>query len=184
MRAVSPALAVLAAALLAGGAAPTPARADDASVFKILLDCTDDEVLEGHYTQAQLREALANMADDQAQYLNCEEVIARAAYAQAGGAKPRRGRSAPAPTGEFGGFGAKPQRGTDPAAAASPRERAMVDRASGRPAPLRLSGGAVVAPDVRAGFAPARVPGPLRLVLLAIALGAAGALLRRSRRSA
>ncbi len=41
-----------------------------ASDDKVIKDCTDDEVLEGHYTQKELANALAKLGADRAEYTN------------------------------------------------------------------------------------------------------------------
>src|SRR3954452_11872988 len=77
---------VPAATALAGGGAA------------VIRDCTDDGVLQGHYTQRQLREALSSLPSDVDEYTNCRDVIRGAAFGGAGGGGKGGGGS------EFGGF--------------------------------------------------------------------------------
>src|SRR3954468_16383394 len=88
---------------------------------KVIRDCTDDGVLQGRYTQKQLRDALASIPTDVDEYTNCRDVIRRAAFAGGGGGKG--GSSGGGSGGEFGGF--KPSKG-DPLKTATPQERAAV----------------------------------------------------------
>jgi hypothetical protein len=64
-------LAVLATLLLV----PT-ARA--ASTTQILRDCTDDSVLEGHYSLSDLRKAKSALSGDISEYSDCGDVLSRA----------------------------------------------------------------------------------------------------------
>lgn len=137
MRRVVPLIAALAALAL-----PAMAHAGAAQVIK---DCTDDEVLQGHYTQQELRNALAGLDADADEYTNCRAVIRQAqlALASSGGGRsggdqgggtttpPGGGGSgdggngsvdgAPATGGVFGGFPA-----SDGPAAATPAEQAAI----------------------------------------------------------
>src|SRR3954470_6260200 len=101
-----------------------PAATALASGAKVIRDCTDDGVLQGHYTQKQLRDALASIPTDVDEYTNCRDVIRRAAFAGGGGGKGGGGGDA---GGEFGAF----QGGTgDPLHTATPQERAAVSKAA------------------------------------------------------
>src|SRR3954454_7147762 len=60
-----------------------PAAAAHASAAQVIRDCTDDGVLSGHYSQKELRSALANLPSDVDEYTNCRDVI-RAAQLSAG----------------------------------------------------------------------------------------------------
>jgi hypothetical protein len=63
----------LAAALLLA-----PAAFADSTTTKIIRDCADDGVLEGHYTPAQLRKARDNLPTDVNEYSDCGDVLSRA----------------------------------------------------------------------------------------------------------
>jgi hypothetical protein len=139
MRRVVPLIAVLAA--LASAPAAHASGAD------VINDCTDDEVLQGHYTQRELSAALAKLDADIDEYTNCRAVIRNAQLAAAtsssggdGGASgggttgtggdtgsqndsggdAGGGDSTGSTAGVFGGF---PSTG---AAAATPAERAAI----------------------------------------------------------
>lgn len=55
------------------------------------LDCSTHAKLTRHYTAAQLRDALATMPTDEAEYTDCHDVIQRQLLAQIGGAGPTDG---------------------------------------------------------------------------------------------
>jgi hypothetical protein len=63
----------LAAALLLA-----PAAFADSTTTKIIRDCADDGVLEGHYTPAELRKARDNLPTDVNEYSDCGDVLSRA----------------------------------------------------------------------------------------------------------
>jgi hypothetical protein len=71
-------LCVLAALLFA-----MPARA--ATTTQILRDCTDDGVLEGQYTTAELRKARKHLPTDVAEYSDCADLLTRAIDASTAG---------------------------------------------------------------------------------------------------
>ena len=53
---------------------------------KIISDCADDGVLEGHYSPSQLRDAAQHLPSDVAEYTDCASLLQRAeAAAPAGG---------------------------------------------------------------------------------------------------
>src|SRR3954463_6834035 len=93
----------------------------------VVRDCTDDGVLQGHYTQKQLRDALSSIPSDVDAQPNCRDVLRRGrpaararrhrrappgrpARAAAGGGKGGAGAAGGSAGGEFGGFKA-PQAG-------------------------------------------------------------------------
>jgi hypothetical protein len=78
---------------------------------RVIKDCTDDEVLQGTYTQKELRNALAKLGADSAEYTNCAQVIHNAQLAAASGAKPGGG-GAGGSGGSSGQSGAIPGGGT------------------------------------------------------------------------
>ncbi len=167
---------ILALALL------VPATAAQASPTAVIRDCTDDEVLQGTYTQAELRRALAQLDADADEYTNCRDVIRAAQLAGAGGggggapsggggttttpgtttgpgATPNAAPRTSSAPGPFGGFSGIP---ADPAASATPAERQALDEA-------RLDPTAAKATALPANALPA----PLAI---ALALGAVGVL--------
>src|SRR4051794_462726 len=158
-----------------------PAATALASGAKVIRDCTDDGVLQGHYTQKQLRDALASIPTDVDEYTNCRDVIRRAAFA--GGGSGKGGSSGGGSGGEFGGV--KPSKG-DPLKTAPPPERAAVDKATkegGKPPRLQGAqgkplGGALIKPSQvarRTGPGTTDVPTPLLIVAVMLALAALAA---------
>jgi hypothetical protein len=88
----------LAAALLLA-----PAAFADSTTTKIIRDCADDGVLEGHYTPAELRKARDNLPTDVNEYSDCSDVLSRALAADASSASHPSGGggsspASPAPT--------------------------------------------------------------------------------------
>src|SRR4051794_41388777 len=83
-----------------------PAATALASGGKVVRDCTDDGVLQGHYSQKDLRDALSSIPSDVDEYTNCRDIIRRAAFGGAGGGSGGKGGTGGgSPGGEFGGFG-------------------------------------------------------------------------------
>jgi hypothetical protein len=121
-------LLIAALAVFACLALASPALAGGGE--KVIRDCTDDGVLQGHYTQAELSDALANLPTDVDEYTDCRNVIRHAQLGGAGGG----GGSGGAGGGGGGGTsgGAPPPPGTDPLASATPEERAAVERVVSR----------------------------------------------------
>src|SRR6476620_6506772 len=73
-----------------------------ASGQAVIKDCTDDGVIEGHYSQQDYKNALANLPTDVDEYTDCRDVIKRAQTGGTGGG----GTSGPgAPGGTGGGPG-------------------------------------------------------------------------------
>jgi hypothetical protein len=118
-----------------------------ASAADVINDCTDDEVLQGQYTQRELRAALAGLDADIDEYTNCRDVIRAAQLAAAGASSAGGDSSAGGGTtgggttsgggdagdgaeektsGAFGGFPTLPG---DGATAATPAERAAIAEA-------------------------------------------------------
>ena len=145
---------------------PTSAWASGNAVIK---DCTDDGVIQGHYTQQDYKQALANLPTDVDEYTNCRDVIKRAQLAASGGG----GGGTP------GGGSAVAPPGTDPLAGASASERAAVDaaRKHGGANPI-LIGGKLVQPG-KLGFgglgSPTTLPASLIALLVALGIAAAAA---------
>jgi hypothetical protein len=181
---------VLLIAALAALASATSAHASGADVIR---DCTDDEVLQGQYTQKELRAALANLDADADEYTNCRDVIRQAQLALASGASSSGGgtssggggttgggttttpggggtegggASTGRTSGAFGGFADVP---TDPSAAATPVERAAIEQAREEVAdddPVEAAGVSLPAPLIGA----LAVGGLALLVFLALDL--------------
>ncbi len=87
----------LAAALLLA-----PAAFADSTTTKIIRDCADDGILEGHYTPAALRKARDNLPTDVNEYSDCGDVLSRALSADVssagGGSGGGSSSAAPAAT--------------------------------------------------------------------------------------
>jgi hypothetical protein len=162
-----------------------PAATALASGSKVIRDCTDDGVLEGHYSQRDLRDALASIPSDVDEYTNCRDVIRRAAFGGAGGGKGGGGGGGGGNAGgEFGGF--RGSSGADPLQSASPNERAAVTQAAkdgGQAVQLtdehgKPLGGALIRPSQvarRTGPGATDVPTPLLIAALLLSLGALAA---------
>jgi len=167
-------IATLAALLLLALCGP----AAHASGRDVIRDCTDDEVLSKTYTQAEYRQALAQLASDADQYGNCRSVIKRAQLAALRQARPKRDTSVNrggTPGGgsasdKRGGFGNAPA--GEQLKSATDEERRAVDAgrsSAGKPVNLR---GVAVAPGLgNNGDIP-----PALLVLLVLVLAGALAL--------
>jgi hypothetical protein len=147
---------------------PAAASASGEAVIK---DCTDDGVIEGHYSQQDYKSALANLPTDVDEYTNCRDVIKRAQLGATGG-----GSSGPGAPGAPGGG---TPTGGDPLATATPAEKAALAaaQANGGSKPL-LIGGKLVQPG-KLGFgglgSPTTLPASLIAVLVALGIAAAAA---------
>ncbi len=73
----------------------------DSNVNKLLRDACNDEHVDGHYTQAQYKEALDQLATDSDEYTDCRNVLERARLAALCAYKPSHNNSA----GNSGGGG-------------------------------------------------------------------------------
>jgi hypothetical protein len=150
-----------------------------ASGHAVIKDCTDDGVIQGHYSQQDYKNALNNLPTDVDEYTDCRDVIKRA---QTGGTGGSGGPGAPG-----GGAGGGTPAGGDPLANATASERAAVAaaQAGGAAKPVSI-GGKLVQPG-KLGFgglgSPTSLPGSLIAVLVAlgIAATAAGATYVRNR---
>jgi hypothetical protein len=147
----------------------TGAAVAHASATSVILDCTDDGVLQGSYSQKELRGALANLPSDVDEYTNCREII-RAAQLAGGtgtgggstgsgtgtgtGTTDKTGGSSPGAFGGFSGFA------TDPTKGATKQERQQLAEAQSAPIDPAAT---TVASSV--------LPTPL---VIALALGALG----------
>ena len=162
-------------------------EATAATPFQVIKDCNQDGVLNGQYSNGELREALDNLPTDIDEYSDCRDVI-RAAITSGstrGGDPDSRGGGGPGggdPRGGGGGAGAEPavltpeehaarqQDQQDLAAITSPENRD--DR------PAVEVGGQSVKPGSDGLFdlasASNSVPFPLLLALIALGLLALG----------
>jgi hypothetical protein len=160
-----------------------PAATALASGGKVIRDCTDDGVLQGHYSQKDLRDALASIPSDVDEYTNCRDVIRRAAFGGAGSGKGGGGGGNAG--GEFGGFKNNTPSGGDPLQSATPAEKSAVSKATREGgSALRLSdaagnplGGLIRPSQVarRTGPGTTDVPTPLLIVAVLLALAALAA---------
>ena len=149
-----------------------------ASGDAVIKDCTDDGVIQGHYSQQDYKNALNNLPTDVDEYTDCRDVIKRAQTGGTGG-----GTGGP---GGPGGSGSTPA-GGDPLASATPAEKAALAaaQANGASKPVEI-GGKLVQPG-QLGFgglgSPTTLPASLIAVLVAlgIAAAAAGAMYVRNR---
>jgi hypothetical protein len=173
MRRLLATIAVAVAAL--AGMAPA-AQASTRS--KIIADCSDDGVLQGHYTPSQLRDARKHLPSDVAEYTDCPDVLRRAELNTGGGGT---GGSTNLPPGA-GGSTLPPSTGGGapgvPAAPAGPEtdaDRAALAAAQEAPdRPVQVGGQNLLAgaAPLREGY---RANGlPTSLVIALILLGLAG----------
>jgi hypothetical protein len=148
-----------------------------ASGNAVIKDCTDDGVIQGHYSQQDYKDALNNLPTDVDEYTDCRDVIKRA---QTGGTGGGPGAGGP-------GSGGHTPAGGDPLASATPAEKAALAaaQANGGSKPVEI-GGKLVQPG-KLGFgglgSPTTLPASLIAVLVAlgIAAAAAGAMYLRNR---
>jgi hypothetical protein len=141
-----------------------------ASGDAVIKDCTDDGVIQGHYSQQDYKNALNNLPTDVDEYTDCRDVIKRAQLGGTGGGSGGSGGSGTPGTGATGG---------DPLAGATAAERTAVNaaRSGGAAKPVKI-GGKFVQPG-KLGFgglgSPTRLPGSLIAVLVALGIAAAAA---------
>jgi hypothetical protein len=83
-----------------------------ASADKVIRDCTDDEQLQGTYTQKELANALAKLGADSAEYTNCAQVIHNAQLALASGGRKSSSGGTTNGGGTGTGTGSTPAGGT------------------------------------------------------------------------
>jgi hypothetical protein len=140
-----------------------------ASGDAVIRDCTDDGVLQKHYSQQDYKDALANLPTDVDEYTDCRDVIKRA---QVGGTGGSGGSGTP-------GAGTGAPANGDPLAGASPAERAAIDaaRTSGAAKPINVGGKLVQPGKLGIGGlgSPTELPGSLIAVLVALGLAAVAA---------
>jgi hypothetical protein len=152
-----------------------------ASGDAVIKDCTDDGVIQGHYSQQDYKNALNNLPTDVDEYTDCRDVIKRAQLGGTGGS------GGPGGAGGSGITGGGTPAGGDPLANATPAERAALAnaQAGGANAPVSI-GGKLVQPG-KLGFgglgSPTTLPSSLIAVLVALGIAAlaAGATYVRNR---
>jgi hypothetical protein len=143
-----------------------------ASGDAVIKDCTDDGVIQGHYSQKDYSDALNNLPTDVDEYTDCRDVIKRAQVGGTGGS------GGPGGTGGAAG-GAPPPASGDPLSGATAAERKAVGAAGAAGASKPISiGGQMVQPG-ELGFgglgSPTSLPASLIAVLVALALAAGAA---------
>lgn len=155
-----------------------------ASASEVIRDCALDSKLDKHYSQADLAAARKQLPTDVDEYTDCRDVIARAQLgggSGGGGRGSASGTGAGVPTGANGGSTA-----ADVLAAASPQERAAVQKAvSGGATPVQIGNRTLSPASLGVGdLAKSHsLPGALIVVLILLAVSSAGGLaLVRSRR--
>jgi hypothetical protein len=162
-------------------------EASAATPFKVIKDCNQDGVLNGKYSNPELRDALDNLPTDIDEYSDCRDVISAAitsGSSREGDGRPAGGGGG----GPDGGGGRSGAGGGDPAVL-TPEEQAARQRdqqdltaitsPEGRADPPTIDvGGETVKPGSNGLFdlatASNSVPLPLLLVLIALGLLALG----------
>jgi hypothetical protein len=133
--------------------APAAAHADG-SITTLLRDACNDEHVDGHYTQAQYKKALDQLATDSDEYTACRAVIERARLAALSGRnKPSGGGGGSAgatggggSSGSSSGGGSSGATGTsasapaDPLASASPKQRKALAQVGKSAKPVDIGG--------------------------------------------
>lgn len=150
--AVSLALALVASVLVA---APAFGSADD-----VIRDCSEDGVLNGHYSHSELAKALDKLPSDLDEYTDCRAVIRSAELRSANKRIPSGAAPSTAP--------------------ASAQEQSAIDKAAKSGAPVNVGGkgikpGAGGAPFKAAGFGTDLPP-----LVLAVLVALAGAMIAGS----
>jgi hypothetical protein len=103
-----------------------PAARADSTTTKILRDCIDDGILEGHYTPSELRKARDNMPTDAQEYSDCGDVLDRALTSDV--SSPAGGGGAPTGGGGSSGSGSPPAQQFSDSAANGPRALLPTDK--------------------------------------------------------
>lgn len=151
-------IASIAALLLLVTPVGAAASGDD-----VIQDCNDDRVLSKTYTQAEYKEALANLPGDVDEYSDCRDIIKRARLRKA------TGRDSGGDSGATGSPGAKPK--------LAKHKQKKIERQINSPelataTPLRIGDALIKPGDLRSS---STIPAPLIAVLVLALLGAAGA---------
>jgi hypothetical protein len=98
-----------------------PAARADSTTTKILRDCIDDGILEGHYTPSQLQKARDNMPTDAQEYSDCGDVLDRALSSDVSTNNDGPAAAPPAGGGSSGGGSPPPSQQFSDSAANGPR---------------------------------------------------------------
>ena len=164
-------------ALLAVLAAAPAAQAESTRV-KILRECQNGQ-LTGDYTAKQIRDARNNIPDDLDQYSDCRDVLTRALLNRAGGSGDGAGAAGPGGTGGTGGSGG----GGEVLTPSTDADRQALEGAVAAGAePVEVAGGRVT--PGTAGSLRNNLPTTLLVVLVLLAVAAAGAIAPFVRRRA
>jgi hypothetical protein len=161
-------LATAVLCLLALFAAPAQASTRN----KIIKDCADDGVLQGHYSPSDLRDAQQHLPSDVAEYTDCSDVLRRA---ETPGGAGGSGGSTP------GGSAASAAGGNSAApllTASTPADaKALADAAKAGQQPVKINGQSIIpgAAGLRTGATRNGIPGTLAVVLVLLSF-AGGAL--------
>jgi hypothetical protein len=157
-----------------------PATALASTRDNIFRDCQDGHI-DGHYTQKQYADALANVPTDVDEYTDCRDVIRRAQLGAAGGGRAGGTKGGPPTGGPTGGAGTPSPpaaANADPLSTASPHERAAVERTrAAKSSPVQIAG-RIINPTplgYRGGNSFSSIPTPLLVVLLLIGAAAVAA---------
>jgi hypothetical protein len=187
---IATALALLLAALCV--AVPATASADTVRT-RIQKDCTDGQI-NGHYSKAQLADALAHMPADADEYTDCSDVIRRAELSGGNGSSSSgggggttgggttgggtTGTGSPAAAGTAGDADAAAAPAPDPMTGASAAQRAAFQKAvQAGSAPVQLDG-RPIHPGELGGTKSSGLsdlPTPLLAILALLILGGLGA---------
>jgi hypothetical protein len=154
---IARALPIAAAVLLL---APLPAHA---SAGDVIRDCSEDGVLDKHYSQRELTGALDNLPSDLDEYTDCRTVIRRAQLAGAGG---KRGGAHPGVLGRV-----------DQNAPVNRNEQRSIDQAAGSSEPVHIGGRPIRPGAGGAPFAAAGLGTDLPTYVLAALIGLGAAML-------
>jgi hypothetical protein len=170
--------------------APAAAHADG-SVTTLLRDACNDEHVDGHYTQAQYKKALDQLAADSDEYTACRDVIERARLAalsgsnkHSGGGGGSTGATGGGSSGGSSGGGSSGTSGTsgnapaDPLASASPKQRKALAQVGKNAKPVDIGGKLVQPGALGLGTLSGSghgVPTPLVALIALLAASALGA---------
>jgi hypothetical protein len=167
--------------VIAGALAPSSAFAGTRD--KILRDCQDGRI-DGHYSQKQYADALANIPTDVDEYTDCRDVIRRSQLSSAG--SPTGGGGGGTTGGSSTGTTGASGSSRDPLATASRHERDTLERKQAEPDKSVNLGGRLVQPSslgYETGGSFSDIPTSLLIALILLGAGAvvAGGMWLRSR---
>lgn len=158
-------------ALLALFLLTAPASASIRS--KIIADCTDDGILQGTYTSAQLRDARKHLPSDVAEYSDCADVLRRAELPSNGGAAGASGSTAPGVSSAPGEPTANGGAPTIPLTPDTPQDQAAIAQSANAPdTPVKVGGQNLLAgaAPLREGYRANGLPDSLKVALVLLAL--------------